>query len=276
MKVAAKIAFLGTAGAVSLAANPAQAQSLDDKFWLEASAYWASVDSAVRLEPKNATIPGTTIDFESDLDLDKSTALPAIFAGARLGRNWVLGAEYYTLSRKSTTNLHRDIVFDDVTYPVDAAVSGKFASDIYRFTVGYAFYRSDDAEFGAAIGLHATNFEIKLSGEAEVGEEGSVQTVSRRREALAPLPTLGLFGSVRVAPKVTASARADYLSLSIDNYDGRLLNAQAAVTYRMFENVGIGAGFRYVDYRLDVKKDRWKGRVRYEFNGPSLFLQVGF
>jgi hypothetical protein len=275
-KLTARFALSGAVGTLCLAASPAQAQSLDDRFWIEASAYWASVDSSVRVEPANSNIPGTEIDFEQDLDLDDRDALPAIFLGARLGNNWVIGAEYYSLSRKSTNTIQRDLVFDDVTFPLNATVSGKFASDIYRATVGYSFYRTEDAEIGGAIGLHATNFEIEIEGEATIGNNPATQTVARRREALAPLPTLGLFGSVRVAPQVTVSARADYLSLKIDEYDGRLLNAQAAITYRVFENVGIGAAYRYVDYRLDVEKESWKGRLRYEFNGPALFLQAGF
>jgi hypothetical protein len=56
-KLAAKIAFMGTAIMLGVATSPAHAQSLDDKYWLEVSAYWASVDSSIRLEPKNATIP---------------------------------------------------------------------------------------------------------------------------------------------------------------------------------------------------------------------------
>lgn len=275
-KVTAVNALTGLAVTMCLAASPANAQSLDDTFWLEASAYWATVDSSIRLEPRNSTIPGTTIDFEQDLDLDKRDALPAVFAGARLGSNWVIGAEYYSLSRSATRNISRELVFDNVTFPVNAAVKSKFSSDIYRITVGYAFYRTDDAEIGGAIGLHATDFETELTGQARVGNSPTVQTQTRRRKALAPLPTIGLFGSVRVAPQLTLTGRLDYLDLSVDKYDGRLINAQAALAYRVFENVGIGAAYRYVDYRIDVKQDDWQGRVRYKFNGPALFLQVGF
>lgn len=275
-KVTAKIAFIGVAGALGFAASPVHAQTLDDKFWLEVSAYWASVDSSIRVEPKNATIPGTTIDFESDLDMKDSKALPAISGGVRLGNNWVIGAEYYALNRKSTVGMRRDIVFDDITFPVSAQVSSKFDSDIYRLTVGYSFYRTDDAEIGGAVGLHATDFEIELTGQAQVGQGPITATTTRRRAALAPLPTLGLYGSIHVAPKVVATARADYLSLSVDNYDGRLLNLQAAVMYRVMDNVGIGAAYRYVDYKVDVDKDNWRGRLRYEFNGPALFLHAGF
>lgn len=270
------VLLFGTLGAFSLATTPAHAQSLDDKFWLEVSAYWATVDSSIRVEPANSTQPGTVIDFESDLDLDNRKALPALFAGARLGDRWTIGAEYYSLNRSATRGTSRELVFDDVTFPVSASVSSKFDSDIYRLTVGYAFYRTEGAEIGGAIGLHATDFEIELTGEARVGSGPRVQSVTRRRAALAPLPTLGLFGSVRVAPQVTLSARADYLSLSVDKYDGRLLNAQAAATYRAFENVGIGVAYRFVDYRVDVDKDDWHGRVKYKFRGPALFLQAGF
>lgn len=269
------VLLAGILSSLCLVSAPAKAQSLDDKFWVEVSAYWATVDSSVRLEPQNATRPGTVIDFESDLDLDNRKALPALLAGVRLGDNWSIAAEYYSLNRSATRGISRELVFDDVTFPVNASVSSKFDSDIYRLTVGYAFYRSDDAEIGGAIGLHATDFEISLTGEAQAGGS-QVQSVTRRRAALAPLPTLGLFGSVRVAPQVTLSARADYLSLSVDNYDGRLLNAQAAATYRFLENVGVGVAYRYVDYRVDVDKDDWEGRVKYKFRGPAIFLQAGF
>lgn len=270
------IFLAGALGAMCLAAVPAHGQSLDDKFWVEVSAYWATVDSSIRVEPRNATIPGTVIDFESDLDLDNRKALPALFAGAKLGDNWVIGLEYYSLNRSATRSVSRQLVFDDVTFPVSASVSSKFDSDIYRMTVGYTFYRTEDAEIGGAIGAHVTDFEIALTGEAQVGSGTSVQSATRRRAALAPLPTLGLFGSVRVAPQVTLSARADYLSLSVDKYDGRLLNAQAAATYRAFKNVGVGIAYRYVDYRVDVDKDDWQGRLKYKFRGPALFLQAGF
>lgn len=275
-KINVGIALSGAVAVMCLGAAPAHAQALDDQVWLEVSAYWASVDSSIRVEPANATVPGTVIDFESDLKLKDSEALPALFAGFRPGGNWVIGAEYYSLSRSSSTNISREIVFDDVVFPVDVTVSGKFASDIYRVTVGYAFYRTEEAELGAAVGLHATDFEVRIAGEAQVGQGPAVRSVARRREALAPLPTLGLFGSVEIAPQVTLTGRVDYLSLKVGNYDGRLINTQAAVTYRVFENVGIGAAFRYVNYRLKVEKDDWQGELRYKFNGPALFLQAGF
>jgi hypothetical protein len=171
--------------------------------------------------------------------------------------------------------LERDIVVEDVTYPASAMIDSSFETDIYRFSVGWAFARGDNYEVGASIGLHATDIAVALEGQASVGG-GAVQVQQRRQDFLAPLPTLGLFATFEPMPKVTIGARVDYLSLGIDDYDGRLLNAQASVSYRVWRNVGIGAMYRLVDYRVDVEKERYTGRFDYEYNGPAIFLEVGF
>jgi hypothetical protein len=262
-------------GGLLATAMPARAQALDDKYWIEIAGYWPDVDSHVRVQSKTFPNVATDIDLESDLDLADRKTLPAIGAGVRLGSHFVIGAEYYALKREGSRSIQRDLVFDDVTYPVGASVSSGFESDIYRLTVGYDFVRNDKFALGAAIGAHITNFDVSLSGQANVGNAG-VSTEVRRKEVLAPLPTVGLFGSAKLLPRLTLNGRVDFLQLKIDDYKGRLINAQAALTYRFVKNVGLGIMYRYVDYRLDADKERWEGRLSYRFSGPSVFLQVGF
>ncbi|SNT04382.1 Outer membrane protein beta-barrel domain-containing protein [Sphingomonas laterariae] len=256
-------------------ASPAAAQALQDKYWIEAAAYWPRVDTNVRVASTGSQDIGTDIDLESDLDLDKNEVLPSVFVGARLGGNFSVSAEYYALTRKGERAIERDITFRDVVYPVGASIATKFDTDVYRLTLGYAFVRNDNFELGASLGLHATKFKIELRGEGNVGGVGGATQV-RGEDVLAPLPTIGLFTAFEVTPGVTLNARVDYLSLSIGDYDGRLLNAQAGAAYRFTDNVGIGVMYRYVDYRVDVEKDRWTGRLAYKFKGPSVFLQLGF
>lgn len=272
----AAFAFSGAAAAACLAAAPAGAQALGDKYWVEAGAYWAEVSSSARIEPDHPMIPGTTIDFESDLDLDDHEALPSVTAGMRLGGRWSIGAEYYSLGREGTRRAGRTIRFDDVVFDVNAQIDSKFVSDVYRLTVGYAFVRTEDAEIGGAIGVHGTDFEVELAGEASLNGTPVVGGVIRRKQVFIPLPTVGLFGTAEVAPRVVVNARVDYLSLSIDRYGGRLLNAQAAISYRVTSHLDLGAMWRSVDYRLDIERDRWQGRVRYKFNGPELFARLVF
>lgn len=253
---------------------PVRAQTLDNDYWISAMAFFPKVDTDVRVAAENQQIPSTDIDFENDLKLDNDEILPSITAGARFGKV-IVGADFYKLKRTGATALERDIVFDNVTYPVNAEVESGFDSDIYRLTVGYAFVQNDNLELGAALGAHVTRFDLSIMGEGSVGGE-SASSELRRRKVLAPLPTLGVFATWKIAHKVEFNGRVDYLSLNIDDYDGRLVNVQAGLNYLATKNIAVGVVYRYVDYRLGVDKDRWNGRVRYKLYGPALVLQASF
>lgn len=255
--------------------EPALAQTNEDRFWLEASAYFPKIDSSLEVNSTANTAIGTEVDLEGDLGLDNDEILPAFLAGARLGSNFSIIGEYYAIGRDATKSLERAITIEGVTYPVNASVTTSFDTDIYRLVIGYSFVRNETMEIGGALGLHATNFDVGVEGMGSVGGAGATLQ-ARSQDFLAPLPTIGLFANFQVAPNLTLGARADYLSLSIDDYDGRLLNAQARISYRVMRNVGLGVAYRHVDYRVEVDKERYQGRFEYEFSGPAVFIEVGF
>jgi hypothetical protein len=92
-----------------------------------------------------------------------------------------------------------------------------------------------------------------------------------------PLPTVGLFGSVALAPGLALNGRADVFSLSHRDIDGRLLNLQANVTWHFTPNFGIGAGYRFTDYKVESgRSEDFRGRLEYEFRGPQLFVDARF
>ena len=265
-------ALAAFAGAAALSST-AHAQPLDDKYWIEVSGFYASADTRVNVSRPGR--PGTDIDMESNLGLKKHETLPALYGGWRLGR-WVINGEYYALDRNGSRATTRDIEFDGVTFPANVAIDSKMRSNVYRATVGYSFIRNDKAELGAAIGLHATDFTVRLRGDAQVAGSAARQTEDRRHSFLAPLPTVGVYGTYEVTPKVILTGRVDYLSMKIDEYDGSILNAQAALSYRISRMIELGLAYRYVDYSLDVDKSSYQANIDYDFNGPSAFIRFGF
>ena len=269
--------MLGTAAVFGVAAlaAPASAQAIDDDFWISASGFLANVDTDVRSTLASNPSGGTELDLEDDLGLDDNELLPAIYAGAKFGGGFVVTGEYYSLNRDTTATISRTITVDDVTYPINGSIEAGFGTAIYRLTIGYSFIRNETTEVGAAIGLHATDLEFSISGQGSTGGP-TVSAQTRRKDFLAPLPTVGVYGTFEVMPHVTINARADYLSLGVGDYDGSILNAQAAVSYRFTDNFGIGVGYRYVDYGLDVEKDTYVASFDYQFNGPSIFIEAGF
>jgi hypothetical protein len=269
------VALFAVACTLSLVgAASARAQALEDRFWFEAAAFKPDIDTNVKISSSSGSI-GTDINLESDLNLADRETLPDIFVGARLGGRWAVTGEYFTLDRDGSVGLARDIVFDDVTYPTGVSLASSFDTSVYRMTVAYSFIHNDRAEVGVALGAHVTTFDLQLEGQGYIGS-ASIQTVQRKRDALAPLPTLGLYAGYRLTPQLSIGGRFDYMSLGVGDYDGQLTNAQATISYRLFKNVGVGAMYRYVDYGLQIDKDKWKGDMSYQFSGPAVFLQVGF
>jgi hypothetical protein len=258
-----------------LSANPACAQSAKDETWIRVGAFLPNVNTEVSIARPGEESFTTLIDLESDLDLSDRGTLASANVGTRLSKSWRIEGEFFSLGRKGEKTLARDIVFDGVTYPVSATLSSKFNSDVYRLAVGYSFLRRTDAELGVAVGAHVTDFGVQLSGIGSVGG-ATASTEVRRRQVLAPLPTIGLYGNFEPLPKVTFFGRADYLSLKIKDYDGRLLNLEAGAGYSITKNIRLGALYRRVDYRLQINKDTYTGLVKYKFNGPTIFAELTF
>jgi hypothetical protein len=259
----------------TIAVSPAYAQAEGEKFWITVEGYRPLIDSSVRIGNPLTGQEGTLIDLEEDLALSKRKTLPAVAAGFAIGDRWQVNGEYYALSRRDQIQLSREIEFDGATYPVNAVVESEFNSNVYRLTIGYIISSGPTHRFGAAIGAHITDFTASIKGAAS-GPVNTVQVASRRREALAPLPTVGLFGSYEPLPRVVLNARADYLSLKVGDYDGRLVNLEASAAYRLNRTLSLGLGYRKVSYRLGVIKPSWTGKVLYDFHGPSIFARAAF
>ena len=144
----------------------------------------------------------------------------------------------------------------------------------YRVGVGWDFLRGDNYAIGVSGGLHATNFVIQLEGEASFAG-ATTEFVTRKRNALAPLPTLGVHGEVEVIPRLTLRGKLDYLDLTLNNASGRIFNGEAMLLYNINDNIALGAGYRHVDMRLELAKQDWTGSIDYQFDGPKLTLKVG-
>lgn len=258
----------------SLLAAPVAAQRLSDRFALQVGAFFPKVDSKVRIDGTGGNI-GSEIDFERDLGFDRNRTLPAFMAEWRPNDDWVLNAEYYALGRRNETTIDRDLTVGDTIFPVNANLRSGFDSDVIRFTVGNRFYQTKNFEIGAAVGLHGTDFSVFIEGEGNFnGQAGQFR--SEGRSVFAPLPTVGLFLAWEPVPKVSIAGRFDWLSLSIGDYSGRLLNSEVSAAFSVHRNIDMGVMYRRVDYRVTVRRDDWDGEVKYNFHGPALFVQFGF
>ena len=239
---------------------------LTDRFTIQIGAYAPQADTTAFLN-SSTLARGTSISFEDDLNLTDRKTVPAILGSWRFGEKWRVEAEYFTLHRSGARALARTINWGDNTYTVGTTVNSEFNTDIYRLSVGYSFIKDNQKEFGAVLGLHATDFSATLSA-AGVG--------ARTGDGLAPLPTIGVYGAYAFTPKWLLTGRLDYFSMEYNQYDGSLLNFNVGVDYRFTRNFGVGLAYRHVDYDVTATKGNFNGGMNYKFSGPMIYGVASF
>jgi hypothetical protein len=265
--LAVALASIGFTGA-------ACAEAPQDNWWGELEYFYPTITSTARLDFPGTDAPGTETRLEDDLGLTDRKGTPYFLIGTRLGQNWRLEFEYYYLQRSGDRTIERDIHWGDIDFPASADVHSIFNTNIYRLVGGYSFYRTPMAEAGASFGLHVTDFKLALSGQGN-GPQG-LAFQSEARNVLVPLPTVGLYGVYKFNDQMMLRGRFDYLSLTIDQYDGQLVNSLVSASWRFNPNWGVGLGYRYVSYNLKSTTENFHGEIKYDFKGPTVYLEAGF
>lgn len=253
----------------------AHAQRADDRIWIQVGVFFPKIDSDVRIDQNDLNV-GTEIDLESDLGLNDNATVFNGVLGYQFARRWHVEAEYFAIGRKSTAQIDREIIIDDTVYPASAEVSGRLDSDIYRLSVGWSAVANEKTRVNLSLGFHVTDFLLRFEGEAEVGEDVFESTVESR-SLLAPLPTIGIYATHSFNDRISVSARGDFFSLKIDEYDGTLWNARIGANYRFHKKFGVGAGWRLTSYDVGIDgAGDLTGSIKYKFNGPFIVLEAGF
>lgn len=231
-------------------------------------------------------VAGSTISLENDLRFPSSQVGFDGLVHYRFADRWNLEFEYFGIPRSSAASVARTFQFGHYSFDASAGVNADFDIQSYRLATGYSFYKSRNAELGAALSLYVTDFSAGLRGSASLGVGGPYSFQSQRFHVVAPLPTIGLYGSYAFSPKWLATGHIDYMDLSLSNVDlfgvsmkhvgGSVFSVEGGLEYRLTENVGVGGGLRYMDVQVDATTSGLKGGLGYSAWSPMVFLRASF
>jgi hypothetical protein len=263
--------LLAVAAAAIAAPQVAWAERPSDHAWLDLGAFAAHIDSDLRLDNETLGIEGTRVDFEKDLGLDSSKVMPKASIGVRIGKAFRVEGDFVQLRRTGDLTLDENLVIDDTVFPIHAEVHTDFKTDIYRVAAGYSFVRQDDKEFGIAVGAHVTTGTFHIRGEGPLGIG-----LEEHRSKSAPLPNVGLYGSIKLFGPVSLQGNVDAFQMKYGHYKGKLLDGQLAADYRFAKNFGAGLGYRYAWYRITGDTHNWHGVLSYSYSGPVAYLELAF
>jgi hypothetical protein len=271
----AGIAAVGTDSAESPAATAeaeqkGRSEDRKERWQLQFGGFLPAFSTKLRVDSKVLPDhPGTEIDIEEDLKLDKRQRIYRLDATWRHTRKSSFGFTYYTFSRGATATLEQDVEFEDVTFPAGSGVATD--SDTTLLIVKYvrSLQKTDRSELSAQIGIDYLRTAIKLTGTG-----GSL--LAESTSVSAPLPVIGLSGTHMLSPQWRVGGEFAGLAISIGDYSGSWYDLGATIEYFPREGVAIGLGVSSFRTKLEADTEKLLGELEYKYTGPRFFVSGYF
>lgn len=231
--------------------------------------------STMKIRVDGETSIGTEIDWEDTFGKGEQTRF-------RLDGVWRFTDKHHVrfmltdYSKSRTEALDRDVQWGEDLILAGSSVTGKLGFSIAEVAYEYALRHKDNMELALTVGVHYTTFEAKLTADVQTPGGGIGGQLGGKASVDAPLPVFGARGMWRLGGDFYLDAQLQWFALSIDQYDGSLINYRGAVIWQPRQWVGIGLGYDSFNVDVDVKKDNFKGSLDWTYEGPQVFFNVGF
>lgn len=258
-----------------VAAVPLLAQDapLFPRFSVAAGGSPSSFDTNVRLDPDDGAAEGTLVSFERDLGLEDERTLTRLAVQWRPFARHELAATHFSAPREGFAAIDREIRFRDELYPVQALVTTEFDLDYWSAT--YTFWARQSARDGFGISLGVAAMVMDASVTAERDDESL--TITQTAETEVPVALGGLQGRVAFTPRLHGEASVSALPrVTIEEYTGRAVTANARVEFRPVRWLGVGAAYHYFRLDVDVAAAALGGSLDLTIRGPEAFVRLAF
>jgi hypothetical protein len=215
-------------------------------------------------------LPGTVINAESQLGLDKSDIEPKFQFMVRAGERSRLFFDYFTLDRSGDAVVTEPLVFRDSVLQVGDPVQSQLNVRVLSLTYGYSFWHSEKLEIAGTIG--ASSVDIS----AQVKVQTAARHVNQMDDVAGPFPTPGIDATWVVSKRFYLDALAQYLDLHFDHLTGSLGFFEFDALYRFRPNVSFALGYGQIKTHLDSTQNSSAGFFDLSSKGPEFFVRVAF
>lgn len=250
----------------------------DSTFTLAFGGYFSSVNSDVSLDSSSG--PGTEIDLEDDLGLDKWSASPWLAFNWRFYPRHQLHVEWFQLNRDGSQAAGFDLEFGGSVFTAGVRLDSALDINIGRVTYGYSFIRDERNDLSLAVGLHIATFKATLTGTGLISVDGAPIVNTSHTESTSsltfPLPHLGLNYHRKLTPKLVATVTALGFYIELEDFRGYLIEVDGTLAYQITDSIGIGGGVKYYNFNVTDKDSDGDARFDMDFIGPAIFLYGSF
>jgi len=248
---------------------------LTDTFSVDLGVYFPERQMRIRVDSPTGG-PGDMISFQGDLQDTRSDEVFSLNFGWQFGEKWQLGAQYFKSKGSRKAVLEKDIEWKDLVIGEGSSISAGQEFTLTRVFFARDFATKDRHKFGVGAGFHWLELGASISGNINDGSGGAGAFRTESVSASAPLPNFGAWYVYSISPDWALRTRLDWLSASVGDYDGRLINASLGVDYRVFRNAGVGLSYNVFDLDVGVKKSGWHGRWDSTYQGLYAYLSLSW
>jgi hypothetical protein len=259
---------------------------IDSKFKVYVGGFWPSLESKINIVGE-VTPPGPPISIEDALGVDDSDAVAWGGVRWRISQRNSLEFEAFSLKRDGgeSGTFSPPIQIGD-TFIESGAIATSFDSSVARLTYGFSLRRSERMDLQLKAGLHMADLEVGFALSGNVCDPTTVPptpplcpaatTGAETQDVTAPLPHFGASLAYAFSPSVAVNFEVIGFAIEIDSIDGSILELDADVVWKPFENFGGGIGLRYFNTNVKASNSDLSGEFDYEYFGPVAYIMATF
>ena len=222
--------------------------------------YWSpSLGGTVKVD--EASIVGTTIDFDEDLGIeDENYSSVEVFVGLGNHHLSFINTDIDYSGRKTLTD---EIKFRGVPYPASAEVSSSIEYRMMDFLYQYDFLDLENILAGFSLGVV---FQVKyLDGNVSL----KTTEIDEEEPFTIPIPMVGLNLHIGILAQILeARLRGTAISYS----ENTIYELMADISWTPFPFVDIHGGYR--SFVIDIGEDDFN--FDYDMSGPYAALTLSF
>jgi hypothetical protein len=272
--IAHAISLAGLTGVLCCASASAQEFGpLEQRVNVSLGAFFLDTDTTMRVDGETGR--GTAIDFGDDLGFRDEDRF-RVDGFWRFAERHKIRFMYFRNVLDAGRTIQRDIEFRDVVYPLNVRVDAEFETEIIEAAYEYAFMRREDFELSATLGLHLIRFSLAVAGEGTPESGVGSRYVRSEARGDGPLPVIGIRSLWNVGGNWYIDAHAQFLALSVDEYEGHVSDYKVALMWQPLRHIGVGVAYNDFRTRLDADANRFEGQLRFEYAGPLAFVTFAF
>jgi hypothetical protein len=240
--------------------------SRDTLIRLRASGWFTGMDGKVR---SGDSFPGvqSDIDFQDTLNLSKNKAVVDATIGLNLGseHRWKIDAGFTGPFHYTGSSGAVSVSFDNVIYT--GQVDSRVRFNIYQINIMRDWVRQGPFTFSLGTGTRIFDFDATLTGTGSDSVGGAVSTRTQSVSKVVPIPGLaaGMRFDLTDRLYVSGSGQGIYLG----NY-GQFFDAKGEVGFDLTRNIGVFAGYRWINAKADVSDVFFRTNIRGLYTGLEI------